>query len=295
MRLPTLTRPGLLPLVLALVTGWAAAKPVLVVTLPPQRWLVRQLAGDAVEIEVMVSPGQNPHTFEPTGRQLARLAAARGWLTIGLPFEQTLLAKIRGTTPNLAAFPMDRQVGRLAEDRAAHGHAHADALADCTAGADPHVWLSPAGMAQLATNTCAALQTLLPGQRAAFNEALAAFSHRMAGLQRELEATLQAVKGRTFWVYHPSWGYFARSFGLVQVAVEADGREPVPRELARLVERARQARIRVLFADPQVDPRPVRSLAAQLGAEVAELDPLAEDWDTNLRHVATALAAALKD
>lgn len=295
MWLPTLTLPRLLPLLLALAAGWTAARPVVVVTLPPQRWLVRQLAGDAVEVEVMVAPGQNPHTFEPTGRQLARLASARGWLTIGLPFEQTLLAKIRGTTPGLPAFPVDRLIERLADDGAPHVHEHDHAHADCTAGGDPHIWLSPVGMAQLATNTCAALQTLLPGQRVAFDQALAAFARRVAGLQRELEATLQPVKGRTFWVYHPSWSYFARSFGLVQTAVEAGGREPAPRELARLVERARQARVRVLFADPQVDPRPIRSLAAHLGAEVAVLDPLAEEWDANLRHVAAALAVALKD
>ena len=168
----------------ALLTAGAAPKPIVFVTIPPQRWLVRTLAGEAVEVELLVAPGQNPHTFEPTGRQLARLARAQGWLTIGLPFERTLLAKARATRPGLAEYPVHAGVPRLgAPPHPSHDHGHAHATATganeaCCApeGDDPHLWLAPRNMAQLATNTCQALQPLLPDNlrhvAAALREAL---------------------------------------------------------------------------------------------------------------------------
>ena len=299
--LQRLLPPALLLLGAALTAG-AAPRPLVFVTIPPQRWLVRTLAGEAAEVELLVAAGQNPHTFEPAGRQLARLSRAQGWLTIGLPFERTLLAKARATRPDLAEFPVHAGVPRLgAPPHPPHDHDHAPAAAageadGCAAeGADPHFWLAPRPMAQLATNTCRALQQLLPDERERLDAALADLTGSLARLERELTATLAPAAGQTFWVYHPSWAYFAEAFGLRQQAVEQEGREPSGRQLARLVASARAARARVLFADPQFNPGPVRTLARQLGARVVTLDPLAEAWPENLRRVAAAIRDALQE
>ena len=303
MRFPPHRLPPPALLLGALLTAGAAPKPVLFVTIPPQRWLLRSLAGEAVEVELLVAPGQNPHTFEPTGRQLARLARAQGWLTIGLPFERTLLAKARASRPGLAEYPVHAGVPRLGAPPHGHEHtehtdAHTSAADDpCCApeGADPHIWLAPRPMAQLATNTCRALQQILPDARERLGAALAELTVSLARLERELAATLAPAAGRTFWVYHPSWAYFAEAFNLRQQAVEQEGREPSGRQLARLIESARAARARVLFADPQFDPGPIRTLARQLDARVVTLDPLAEAWPDNLRHVAAVLWEALQE
>ena len=298
--LPRLLTPVLLLLGAVLRVG-AAPRPLVFVTIPPQRWLVRTLAGEAVEVELLVAPGQNPHTFEPAGRQVARLSRAQGWLTIGLPFERTLMAKARATRPGLAEYPIHAGVPRLgAPPHPSRGHDHDVAAAgseDCCGadGADPHLWLAPRNMAQLATNTCRALQPLLPDERERLAAALADLTDALARLERELASTLAPAAGQTFWVYHPSWAYFAEAFNLRQQAVEQEGREPSGRQLARLIEEARAARARVLFADPQFNPGPVRALARQLGARVVTLDPLAEAWPDNLRHVAAAIRDALQE
>ena len=297
--LPRLLSPALLLLLGAVLTAGAAPRPLVFVTIPPQRWLVRRLAGEAVEVELLVAPGHNPHTFEPAGRQFARLARARGWMTVGLPFERTLLAKARATRPGLAEYPVHAGVPRLgAPPHPSRGHGHdvsaAGAEACCEAeGADPHLWLAPRNMAVMATNTCHALQDIMPQEQPRLDAALAELTGALARLERELAATLAPVAGQTFWVYHPSWAYFAAAFGLRQQAVEQEGREPSGRQMARLIESARAARARVLFADPQFDPGPVRTLARQLGARVVTLDPLAEAWPENMRHVAAALRDAL--
>lgn len=287
-------------LLVALLTAGAAPKPIVFVTIPPQRWLVQTLAGDAVQVELMVAPGQDPHTFEPSGRQMARLARAQGWLTIGLPFEGTLLAKARGACPDLKSFAVDQGIPRLGgHAHAGHDHsAAAEKHETCGAvhdGTDPHIWLAPRGMLQMATNTCRVLQSLLPAEEARLAAALAELTDKLIQLERELTGTLAPVAGKTFWVYHLSWAYFAKAFGLHQQAVEQDGREPSARQLARLIESARADRVRVLFTDPHSNPGPVRTLARHLDARVATLDPLAEVWPDNLRHVATAIRGALQE
>ena len=136
---------------------------------------------------------------------------------------------------------------------------------------------------------------MLPAHREELARKLERLSAALAALQAEIGESLLAVRGRTFWTHHASWSYFAEAYGLVQRAVEQDGREPTPRQLAALVRDARATKARVLFADPQADPRPVRVLAGQVGAEVVFLDPLAGDWDNNMRHVAAAILAAIED
>lgn len=260
-----------------------AVRPLIFVTIPPQRWLVRELAGASFDTQLLVAPGRDPHSFEPTARQLAALARARAWLTIGLPCERPLLAKARGARPDLREVATHAGLRR----RQAEHHHHGDDGADD--GADPHVWLAPGHMARIATNTCRALVEIDPGNGARYAAALAELTRRLAVLHAELAAELQPVKGGSFWVYHPSWGYFAEEYGLRQVAIEEEGRAPAARQLARLVAAARASHVGTIFADPQYDPAPVNNLARQMKAAVVMLDPLAEDWERNLRAVARAV------
>ncbi|MDD5705839.1 MAG: zinc ABC transporter substrate-binding protein [Kiritimatiellae bacterium] len=276
-------------LCLLAATVQAAQKCSLFVSIPPQRWLVERLAGASVEVYLMITPGQNPHAFEPTARQLTALAQSQAWLTIGLPFERALLAKARGARPDLLELPVDTGVARLHADTHAHADEHGDACE--VDGADPHIWLAPGPMAQIATNTCLALVQLDPGNRTRYETALTKLTAEIAALRADIAARLSAARGGAFWVYHPSWGYFADAFDLRQVAIEAQGRSPSARQLAKVLAEGRAHGVRTLFADPQFDPRPVQALARQLSADVVFLDPLAEDWAANLRQVAERIAA----
>lgn len=258
----------------------AQAQPVLFVTIPPQRWLVSSLVDKSVRIEVMVPPGQNPHTFEPLGRQLALLSQSQGWFTIGMPFEKALVTKVRGSTPGLREFKSYRGIARL-EDNHHHDHGEGGDSID----GDPHIWLDPVNMAQMATNVCNDLRKIWPDQSVILEQRLHDITTRIAKLQEELQADFGKFKGRSFWVYHPSWGYFGKRFGLVQRAVEESGREPSLRQMAALVTDANEDGAKVLFADPQFDPRPIERLARHISAKVVLIDPLAEDWEENLRLV----------
>jgi zinc transport system substrate-binding protein len=134
------------------------------------------------------------------------------------------------------------------------------------------------------------LTRLDPANERRYQRGLDDVTRELALLDRELAAILAPHRGRSFFVFHPTWGYFAHDYGLRQVAIEQEGNPPTDRELTRLQERARAARIRTLFVQPQIAGRGAEAVAAAVGATVVRLDPLAVDVPANLRSVARRLA-----
>jgi zinc transport system substrate-binding protein len=247
--------------------------PRVVVSVLPQKFFIDRLAGDEVRVEVMIPPGASPAVYEPTLAQRLALEGAALYVKVGHPafaFERAWLDELLADRPGLP-------------------------VVDCAAGlepgrGDPHVWVAPRLGLQMATRIEAALEELLPEHRPALQERLAAFRTEIEALDAELKATLAGSKDRSFFVYHPAWGYFADAYGLRQVAVEHEHRQPDARELAALIELAKQSRPPVIFVQPQFDSTAAKTLALEIGARVEPLDPLAYDWAANLRRVAQAVA-----
>jgi len=279
-------------LVLAGVSA-AAERPLVFVGLPPQRWLVQKLAGERVDVGLLLGPGQNPHTFEPAARQVTDLSRAQLYFMMGLPFERTILRKVQAIHGGLTVCEMAAGVPRHMLASSDHHH-EADADDDgCGEGADPHVWLTPGAMAIMASNTVAALTARDPQGAPFYAARLVQVEAELAQLDQELKTLLAPVRGGLMLTYHPSWGYFTEAYGLRQVAIEAEGRPPAARQLAALIDLAQREKVRRVFTEPPYDPRPAQTLARQIGAEVAIIDPLAEAWDANLRAVATQVRTAL--
>ncbi len=249
------------------------ARPLVVVSVLPQRYFVERIAGDAVEVAVMIPPGANPATHEPTIQQLRALHNASLVVTVGhpdFPFEHTWL-------------------GALLAEAAAPVVVEASAGVDLVPG-DPHLWVSPRRARGMARNVAAALAELLPDEREGFEARLAALLEEIDHLDAELSDTLSPHKGGRFLVFHPAWGYLAADYGLEQMAVQRHGKDPDPRRLAQLIGEAREAGIQVVFAQPHFDAASAELIAAEIGGRVEWLDPLAPDWPDNLRRVARALA-----
>ncbi len=257
----------------------AADAPVrVVVSIPPLAWFVHGVAGDLAEVSVLLAPGDSPHTFEPTPRQMAALAGADLFLTAGVPFELVLRSRVDA----LAGGP--RIAGPLADAEQDHGHA---------AELDPHTWLDPAGAAAIADTAAAALTRLRPAEAARFAAGRAAVLARIAAVDRQVRTILQGHEGGTFVVFHPAFGHFAATYGLEQVAIQDHGHEPGARRLAEVTDLARARGVGAVIVEPQFSRRAAEAVAASIGVPVVALDPLAADWDANLVHVATVLAGVL--
>lgn len=163
-------------------------------------------------------------------------------------------------------------------------------------GLDPHIWLDPQRFAQIARNSCRALVKVDPANAATYEANLASLLAEIEGVDAEIEAMLSPLPQarRTFLVFHPAWGYFADRYHLTQVAIEAEGKEPGPKEMAEILDLCRKRDIRVIFVQPQISNRSARTIASELNAQVAPLDPLAENWKENILEAARAFKKSLE-
>lgn len=263
----------------------AAAAPVQVVaSLPPAAWLAERLGGDRVAVLTLALPGESAETFQPTDAQVSAALRARLYLRLGLPFEEGPSFAALAAQPGLLVLDLRDGIELLAGD--GHGPvAHA---------ADPHHWLSPRRLRFQAARVAAALAGLDPEGRGRYEEAALVLDRELAALDAALAARFAPWRGRAFFVFHPEWTYFAADYGLVQVAIEKDGKEPTDRELTLLIAEARAAGARAVFVPPQIASRGAHALAEALGVPTVRLDALAADLPAALGRAAECLAAAFE-
>lgn len=238
-----------------LASGSAAGKPAVFVSINPQKYFVQQIGKDLVTVNVMVPPGASPHTYEPKPRQMAALARAELYFAIGVTFEKVWLPKIAAGNPRLKVVHTDQNVPKIpmvtpalqgedAEQTAVHhrkpqGQAHShDGHHHDRDGHDPHVWLAPLVRIQAAA-ILKALIEIDPAHRQDYETNYDRFIAAIDALHRDLKVVFAGREGMQFVVFHPSWGYFAKTYALEQVPVEVEGKAPKPQGLKRLIEHAR--------------------------------------------------------
>jgi zinc transport system substrate-binding protein len=278
-------------------------------SIAPQEFFVQRVGGELVSVKVLVRPGQSPHTFEPTPRQMADLAESDVYFAIGLPFEDRLLGRIEELGSGMQV--VDTSAGiprRQVED--AHGHDEEDGSGDRAASADhansahdngrsglpdPHTWLNPRFAKIQARNICSALVDLVPERAAELEANLSELLRDLDALDAELTDALGPLAGESIYVFHPAFGYFTDAYGLRQIPIELGGMEPSARELAGLMDHATSEGVRVIFVQPQFSTRSARAIAEEIGGAVVPIDPLSADYMGNLRTIAHEVAQALRD
>lgn len=279
---------ALTALVIGAVASTALAAPRrIAVSIGPQVAAVRALVPDAV-VDVLVQAGQAAESFDPTPRQLAMFQESDLFITVGMPFERPLRAKLAAVAPNLkvvdgtagmALQPMDDEGEHL-------GHAHG--------ALDPHFWLDPRYMAMHTRLIAAALGELDPPNAAAYAERLEAFERQLGVLEGRIGKLLEPCRDRSILVVHPAFGYLARRYGLKQLALEREGKEPAVRQLAELETRARAAGVTAVFVQVQFPSRAAEVLADALGVPVVTVDDLSPEYDENLQRMAGQFASACR-
>lgn len=287
--------------------AWAEPQTVFVSILP-QKFIVEQIGADAVDVAVMVAPGASPHTYEPKPAQMAALSKAGLYFSVGVSFEKAWLPRFAAINRRMKIVPMDKGIEKLpmaahahavddhdhgnghAHDQKPHQHAHQehDSLLD------PHIWLSPPLVKIMARHALEALLALAPEHADLFQRNHDAFARRLDELHARIGQILADSRGQPFMVFHPSWGYFAHAYGLVQIPIEIDGKEPKPAQIQQLIQEAREHGIKVVFAQPQFSARSARMIADAIDGQVLLADPLAYDWDENLLEQAQVFQKALR-
>ncbi len=270
--------------------GGAPEKLHAAVSIPPHAWLVERIGGEAVEVATVLAPGDSPATHQPTDVQVSRVLSSRVYFSSGVPFE---------AGPWFGALAQHVEVIALNEgvaDRVLKDHSHGAPVAkrpgSVTSGFDPHTWLSPARLGIQAQTVTAALSRLDPDRSTTYAANLDALEIELAELDHWIHSSLAPYQGRAFVVFHPSWGYFADDYGLNQIAIEIEGKEPSDAEITHLQLEAREFGVSTIFVQPEIAGRAARAVADTIGARVEILDPLAADIPANLRRTTEAIVGS---
>ena len=263
------------------------------VSILPQAYFVERIAGDLAAINVMVGPGEEAHTYEPTPNQMKALTDSSAFFTIGVEYEETWLPRFEDINPEMLIvdsaagierIPMMDELSHEENDEESH-----------TEGLDPHVWLSPENGTIIAENILTALQSLAPDKAELFQSNFESLITEINTLDQQIESLFAGEEQRAFMVFHPAWGYFAAQYDLQQISVQIGGQDPSVSEMTELVDIALDSHIQVIFIQPTFNASDAEAIANEIGAEVAVVDPLARDWLSNLETAAEAFAAALKE
>lgn len=303
-------------LAIGLVCGFA--KPLVSVSVPPQKHFVEKIAANTLDINVIIPAGVDEHNFDFKPATMQRLEKSDIYFTIGLEFERVFADKFQSNFANLQVIDTGKDLRNLAtshthskdehdehhnhaghddhdHDEHAHGkdehHAHKHSNSHETHGAsDPHIWLDPILVKIQASTIAKALIAKYPQNKALYEANLAQFQAKLDALNAEISALFEKSKNKKFIIYHPSLGYFAARYHLVQIPVEIEGKEPKTKDLQRLMSVAKKEKIKTIFVQKGFSQNAAKSLAKELKASVVELNHLSDDYSKNLLEIAKKIA-----
>ena len=256
------------------------------VSILPQAYFVERIAGDLASVHVMVSPGDDPHLYEPTPNQMRALSEANLYISIGVEFENAWLPRFKSANPNLTIVDSTIGVDRIPTTISYQGEEAGEP--------DPHIWLSPVLVKVQAQNITQGLIRVDPTHADIYQANLTVFLNDIDDLDADIRKRFEGLEGRHFMAFHPAWGYFADAYGLEMIVIEAGGQEPGAEGLAKTIDLAQQYGIDVIFSQKESSSKNAEAIAAEIGARVVTLDPLARDWLENMQTMADAFEDALK-
>ena len=289
--------------------------PVLV-AVEPMAWLVEQVGGDRVQVDVLVPAGQEPETFSPSPRKAAALAGKEIFFRVGLASEESFLPRLKTVSPRMKTIDLregletlqgscsheEHQQANHAEkemgsseakhddhdenehehdEHATHDHDH-----ECGAdGIDPHIWMSPGMTCKMVKRMADELSQIAPSSRPFFEENARQLCGQLEELQKQIRARFAPLKTRTIFVYHPAYGYFCREFGLEQSAIEMGGRSPKPRDMAAFVTKFKESGAKSIIVQPEFGQGTVESLTQTMQTQIVFHTPLEKDYFKNMEQL----------
>ena len=277
------------------------------VSIPPHAWLVEQIGGEHVRVQTIVKPGESPETFQPDDHQITQILRCEYYFLCGFPFEYGRSLSAIRSVERLKRIDLRDELPLMTSlhDHTDHDHAdhdHADHESetrgegnDPYAGTDFHIWLSVPLVKLQAQRIAAELSEARPSFRADFERRLQALISELDALDTEIRAILEPYRDRSFLVVHPAWGYFAADYGLHQLAMHHDGKQPSDSEMTELQRQVSLSRIRTVFVQEESGLRTATTLAESLGCHAVVLPVLAPQISDTLRTTAQKLAASFRE
>lgn len=255
-------------------------KPVVTVSIEPQRWLLEQIVGDRMTVRTLLARGGNPESYEPAFSHLAELERSVCYMKVGnLGFEAAIIDKVKANRPDLPVVNTSESINLIVDD---HGHDH---------GIDPHVWSSAANARKMAANMLDAVKRIDPDGSREYDRNYLRLVARIDSVDSLCAEILSAHRDAVFLVWHPSLSYFARDYGLHQLSVGAEGKEHSITDTRDAINGLDADSAVVFLVQKDFDTSKAGAIAnGRIGLRVVSVNPLNYDWDTELVQTARAIA-----
>ncbi len=248
---------------------------VITVTIEPLRYFAERIAGDRFDVETMVPQGGNPETYEPSARQMMNLSHSVLYVKVGsIGFERTWMKKLEQNAPHAIIVDSSDGISMMKTENGIP---------------DPHTWMSTANSLIIAENIYRALVKIDKKDSIYFKKNLENLIDSINHVNSEIRHLVRNAKTRSFLIYHPILTYYARDFGLTQIPLEEESREPSARQMHNIISRAKNERVKVFFVQKEFANRNINAVTESTGADTAEIDPLGYDWQNEMIKVARCL------
>ncbi|MHC1702479.1 MAG: metal ABC transporter solute-binding protein, Zn/Mn family [Tenuifilaceae bacterium] len=266
------------------------SKSTISVSILPQKYIIDRLTDSTIEVNVMVPPGTSPEMYEPSPVQMKNVANSLIYFAVGpLEFENAILPKIKELNPTIKFVNQSENISLI------EGHEHHAIMGEQSNHTcyDPHVWTSTREYKQMTKEAFTVLCELFPEKEPQFNSNYSKIINDIDSLDVYIKNILLSAKTKNFLIYHPALSYFARDYGLNQISIEEDGKNPSAKKMANLVKAAKAEGLKTVFIQSQFDSHNAEILAMELGGDIIKIDPLGYDWLTNMYDLANNLSVAL--
>ncbi len=261
---------------------------IITVSIAPFKYFVEEIAGDDFKVNVMVPAGANPHIYEPFPEQIYKLRRSVAYISNGyLGFEMTWLDRFYEINKTMKRLSLSDKIDPLIS-----GHHHEG---DHVEGADPHYWESPKCALIMANSVKEFLCELNTSQKQKYEVNYDSLVSKIKEMDNKALELFSGVKNRSFMIFHPNLGYLARDYGLEEIPVEYEGKEPPPSRLKELIDRAREDGLKTIFVQREYDTKNAKAIADEVGAQVKIIDPLSEDWLKTTMDIINALHNSLTE
>ncbi|MBA3720855.1 MAG: zinc ABC transporter substrate-binding protein [Parachlamydiaceae bacterium] len=257
--------------------------PYLLVSIAPYKFFVEKIAGNTVQVGLMVPAGASAHSYEPTPKQIFSASTASLWFRIGETFEDRVIEALKSHNPNLKVIDLRQGLDLIGSTPGGCACCHASSM-------DLHFWLS-ARLGQIQAKTIAeALILQYPANAALYRTNLDKFLKELQNLDKEIQTILASIQNRNILVSHPAYAYFCRDYDLKQYSIEFEGKDPTPQQLNKTLTLARELKIQTIFTQIQYSSKGAKLIASDIGAKVFMLDPYSENFFNSMLTIAHAFA-----